>query len=81
MDEDDTIALCGAEPMKNHTKRRKRRRAKLRLNHGAVAVRAHKRKTGRTGQIKEKRNHGKGEKFAHRHPNPPWQVRVDLPKR
>ncbi len=63
----------GAERMKRRTVRRKRRRAKAKLqSKGKTAVRPHKEKTGRTGQIWEKRSHGKGSRFSNQHPNPPF---------
>lgn len=56
--------------MNTATKRRKRRRAKLLLRFGKSAVRKHMRKTGRTGQIVEKRTHGKSTGYVHVYPNP-----------
>lgn len=74
---DDLEILCGNDPMNKHTARRKRRRAKLRLYMGAPAVRPHRRKSGRTGQIKSKRTPAKGKPYSRVHPNPPWQSRVE----
>jgi hypothetical protein len=59
------------------TKRRKRRRAKAQLTKGKNSVRAHREKTGRTGQIWEKHTPGKTSKFSHVFTNSPWQVRID----
>jgi hypothetical protein len=41
--------------MKLHHKRRHRRTAKQKLNHGSTAKRHHTRKGGRTGSIRSKR--------------------------
>ncbi len=66
------------ERVNKHTKRRKRRRANSIVRFGKASVRAHRRKTGRTGQIMEKRNHPK-RAFGHTiKPNPPGPHVMDL---
>lgn len=73
-DEDETLGP--PDPMKKTTARRKRRRANAKLKN-AKAVRPHREKTGRTGQVWEKTTHGKTSRYTHAHPNSPWQTRRD----
>jgi len=61
----------GADPMNKQTAKRKRRREKLRIKN-ISAVRAHREKTGRTGAVWKKKNHGKGKAFSRSHPNAPF---------
>lgn len=66
------------ERVNKHTKRRKRRRANSVIRFGKSSVRAHKRKTGRTGGIQGKKNHPK-RALAHRwKPNPPGPENMNL---
>lgn len=64
--------------MDKHTKRRKRRRANSIVRFGKASVRAHKRKTGRTGSIQGKKNHPKRALYRTHRPNPPGPHSMDL---
>lgn len=66
------------EAMNKHTKRRKRRRANSVVRHGKASVRAHRRKTGRTGGIQSKKNHPKRAAYIRTWPNPPGPHSMDL---
>jgi hypothetical protein len=66
------------ERMDKHTKRRKRRRANSVIRFGKNSVRAHKRKTGRTGGIQSKKNHPKRATYVRTKPNPPGPHNMDL---
>lgn len=66
------------ESMNKHTKRRKRRRANAKLRN-KKAVRAHMRKTGRTGQVQSKRTpSSKRVTYRRTRPNPPGPVMFDI---
>ncbi len=66
------------ERMDKHTKRRKRRRANSIVRFGKNSVRAHRRKTGRTGGIQAKKNHPKRALYVKSRPNPPGPHNMDL---
>lgn len=66
------------ERMNKHTKRRKRRRANSVIRFGKSSVRAHSRKTGRTGGIQSKKNHPKRAPYRTSRPNPPGPHSMDL---
>jgi|HubBroStandDraft_3_1064219.scaffolds.fasta_scaffold83973_2 hypothetical protein len=66
------------ERMNKYTKRRKRHRANSIVKRGKASVRAHRRKTGRTGSIMEKRNHPKRVIYRRVRPNPPGPNGMNL---
>lgn len=65
------------ESMNKHTKRRKRRRANAKLKN-KKAVRAHTRKTGRTGGIQARRMPGKRAPYRKARPNPSGPSSMNL---
>jgi hypothetical protein len=64
--------------MNKHTKRRKRRRANAIVRDGKNAVRAHRRKGGRTGHIMSKRTAAKRQPYRSQRPNPPEPTILNL---
>lgn len=67
-----------SERMNKYTKRRKRHRANSITKRGKASVRAHRRKTGRTGAIMAKKNHAKRVSYRVMRPNPPGPVSMNL---
>lgn len=66
------------EQMNKRTKRRKRRRANSIVRAGKASVRAHRRVSGRTGSVQEKRTPGKRVIHRSTRPNPPGPHNMDL---
>lgn len=66
------------ERVNKHTKRRKRRRANSVVRCGKASVRAHKRQSGRTGSVQEKRTPAKRVTRKSHRPNPPGPSNMNL---
>jgi hypothetical protein len=64
--------------MNRYTKRRKRHRANSIVKNGKSSVRAHRRKTGRTGHIMAKKNHKKRVVYRSTRANPPGPTGMNL---
>jgi hypothetical protein len=64
--------------MNKHTARRKRHRAKAKLKFGSKAIRAHRRKGGRTGQVQSKRTPAKRFRYHFWRANPPGPIGMRL---